>query len=240
MAKSKVKYKRVLLKLSGEALMGNRGYGIDPETVAFLAQEIRETVNTGAKVAIVIGGGNIFRGIEAATQGMERVSADYMGMLATVMNAIALRDSMEAAGLQARVLSAIPMPQVCESFSARQAADHLESGRVVILAAGTGCPLFTTDMCAALRAGELGADVLLKATKVDGVFDDDPVLNPQARKYDELTYQKVLADRLAVMDLTAISMCMENHIPIVVFKLSQPGNLLKALTGQQVGTTVTS
>lgn len=235
------KYRRVLLKISGEAMCTSGNVGIDADAIALLIDELAPAMGLGTQIALVVGGGNFLRGRTLVGKvAVRRVTADYMGMLATVMNAIALRDSMEAAGLQARVLSAIPMPQVCESFSARQAADHLESGRVVILAAGTGCPLFTTDMCAALRAGELGADVLLKATKVDGVFDDDPVLNPQARKYDELTYQKVLADRLAVMDLTAISMCMENHIPIVVFKLSQPGNLLKALTGQQVGTTVTS
>lgn len=233
----KAQYKRILLKISGQA-MSDRG-GIDPAAVAAVIGEIRPVIELGVQVALVVGGGNFLRGRDLADNpAIHRVTADYMGMLGTVINALALRDSMEAEGLQARVLSAIPMPQLGGTYSVRRAVDHLLSGRVVILAAGTGSPYFTTDMCAALRANEIDAEVLLKATKVDGVFDSDPVRNPQANKYERLSYQKVLADRLGVMDLTAISMCMETSLPIVVFQLAKAGNLLRAVMGEHVGTTV--
>jgi len=234
------KYKRVLLKISGQCMCPPGESGIDASSVDALISEIDPVVKMGVESAVVIGGGNFIRSRDLSENSpILRVTADYMGMLGTVMNALALRDSLEGRGIQARVLTAIPMPSVCESFSARQTDDHLRSGRVAILAAGTGSPFFTTDMCAALRANEIDADVLLKATKVDGVFDEDPGVNPNARKYETLTYQKVLADQLGVMDLTAISLCMENRIPIIVFQLSLPGNLLKAVTGQKVGTIVT-
>ncbi len=238
MAKPKVKYKRVLLKLSGEALMGGRGYGIDPETVAFLAREISETVNTGAKVAVVIGGGNIFRGVEAATQGMERVSADYMGMLATVINALALQNALERANVATRVQSAIEMQEIAEPYIRRRAVRHLEKGRVVIFGAGTGNPYFTTDTAAALRAMEVNADIIMKGTKVDGVYSEDPVKNPKAKKYKTISYINVLRKGLAVMDSTAISLCMDNKLPIMVFNLSGKGNIKKIVMGKHLGTLI--
>jgi uridylate kinase len=238
LAKPKIKYKRVLLKLSGEALMGERGYGIDPETVAFIAREISETVNTGAKVAVVIGGGNIFRGVEAATQGMERVSADYMGMLATVINALALQNALERANVATRVQSAIEMQEIAEPYIRRRAVRHLEKDRVVIFGAGTGNPYFTTDTAAALRAMEVNADIIMKGTKVDGVYSEDPVKNPKAKKYRNISYINVLRKGLAVMDSTAISLCMDNELPIVVFNLSGKGNIKKIVMGKQVGTLI--
>jgi uridylate kinase len=238
LAKPKIKYKRVLLKLSGEALMGERGYGIDPETVAFIAREISETVNTGAKVAVVIGGGNIFRGVEAATQGMERVSADYMGMLATVINALALQNALERANVATRVQSAIEMQEIAEPYIRRRAVRHLEKGRVVIFGAGTGNPYFTTDTAAALRAMEVNADIIMKGTKVDGVYSEDPVKNPKAKKYRNISYINVLRKGLAVMDSTAISLCMDNELPIMVFNLSGKGNIKKIVIGKQVGTLI--
>ncbi len=234
------KYKRVLLKVSGEGMCQPGGFGIDTAAVSTAVQEILPVVNQGVQIGLVIGGGNFIRGRDLADNPhIHQVTADYMGMLATVINAIALQDALESHDIPARVLSAIPITQVCEPFIRRRAIRHLEKGRVVILAAGTGNPFFTTDMCAVLRANEIHAEVLLKATKVDGVFDDDPAKNPKAKKFDHLTYKKVLDDKLGVMDFTAISMCMESHIPIVVFKLSTPGNLAKAVAGEKVGTTIT-
>ncbi len=236
---SKPRYQRVLLKVSGEGMCQPGGFGVDNEAVSSLVKEIIPLTEMGVQLALVVGGGNFLRGRDLTDSPyIKRVTADYMGMLATVMNALALRDALEQSGLPARVLSAIPMLQVCEAFSHRQALAHLEKGRVILLAGGTGSPFFTTDMCAALRANEIGADVLMKATKVDGVFDADPVTCPDAKKYDRLTYQKFLADRLGLMDLTAVSMCMQNHIPIMVFQLSIPGNLLQAVCGEPVGTIV--
>ncbi len=232
-------YKRVLLKLSGEALCEPGGFGIDVPAVDRLIEEIQPAVSLGVQMGIVVGGGNFVRGRSlGGNPPIQRATADHMGMLATVMNALALQDSLESAGLSARVQSAIPMTSLCETFIRRRAMEHLESGRIVILAGGTGSPFFTTDTCASLRALEINAQALLKATKVDGVFDCDPVNNPAARKYDRLTYQKVLADRLGVMDLTAISMCMESRLPIVVFDLFRKGNLLAAVKGEKVGTTI--
>jgi uridylate kinase len=238
-AKTRAKYKRAVLKLSGEALMGNRGYGIDPETVDFIAKEIKDSLNLGTEIAIVIGGGNIFRGMEAATKGMERATADYMGMLATVINALALQNSLEKLGIPTRVQSAIEMREVAEPYIRRRALRHLEKGRVVIFAAGTGNPFFTTDTAAALRAIEIGADVIMKATKVDGVYSADPVKFPEAKKFDTITYMEVLKKGLNVMDSTAITLCMDNDLPIVVFNLRGKGNIKKALAGKRVGTLVT-
>jgi uridylate kinase len=238
-AKTRAKYKRAVLKLSGEALMGNRGYGIDPETVDFIAKEIKDSLSLGTEIAIVIGGGNIFRGMEAATKGMERATADYMGMLATVINALALQNSLEKLGIPTRVQSAIEMREVAEPYIRRRALRHLEKGRVVIFAAGTGNPFFTTDTAAALRAIEIGADVIMKATKVDGVYSADPVKFPEAKKFDTITYMEVLKKGLNVMDSTAITLCMDNDLPIVVFNLRGKGNIKKALAGKKVGTLVT-
>ena len=232
-------YKRVLIKVSGESFCSPGGAGIDSHAVAGLVDLLRGAVDLGVQIALVVGGGNILRGRDLAQQPhVARTTADYMGMLATVINALALRDALEAQNIPARTMSAIAMTTVCEPFVCRQAIRHLEQGRVVILAGGTGSPFFTTDTCAALRASELGAEVLFKATKVDGVFDSDPIENPAAKKYDKLTYDKVLADRLGVMDLTPISLCMANKIPIIVFELSRPGNLVGAVCGRKVGTIV--
>lgn len=238
-AKTRAKYKRAVLKLSGEALMGNRGYGIDPGTVDFIAKEIKDSLGLGTEIAIVIGGGNIFRGMEAATKGMERATADYMGMLATVINALALQNSLEKLGIPTRVQSAIEMREVAEPYIRRRALRHLEKGRVVIFAAGTGNPFFTTDTAAALRAIEIGADVIMKATKVDGVYSADPAKFPDAKKFDTITYMDVLKKGLNVMDSTAITLCMDNDLPIVVFNLRGKGNIKKALAGKRVGTLVT-
>src|SRR4029079_17775122 len=233
-------YKRVLVKLSGEALMGDGDYGIDPAVIKRIANELQELVEMGVQVAVVIGGGNIFRGAGLARAGMDRVTGDHMGMLATVMNSLALQDAIEALGLQARVMSAIRINQVCEDYIRRRAVRHLEKGRVVIFAAGTGNPFFTTDTAASLRAIEINADLLLKATKVNGVYTADPVKDPTAKRYERLTFEKVLTDRLNVMDATAIVMCRENNLPLRVFDLTVPGELLRIVRGEDVGTLVTN
>ena len=232
------RYKRILLKISGEVLTGEGGYGIDPSVIQQIAQEIKEVKNLGAEVAIVIGGGNIFRGIAASSKGMDRASADYMGMLATVMNGISLQDALEKMDVQTRVQTAIEMREIAEPYIRRKAIRHLEKGRVVIFAAGTGNPYFTTDTTASLRAMEMGAEVILKATKVDGVYDSDPLLNKRARRYDELTYLDVLKKQLKVMDATAISLCMDHQIPIIVFNLKKRGNIKRVVLGDKVGTKV--
>ena len=232
------KYDRVLLKLSGEALAGDQGYGIDPRVVDDLAEEIAEIVHDGVQLAVVVGGGNIFRGLAGSAEGMDRSQADYIGMLATVMNALALQDSFERHGVFSRVQSAINMQEVSEPYIRRRAIRHLEKGRVVILAAGTGNPYFTTDTTAALRACELDAECLLKATKVDGVYDSDPRENPEAQKFDRISYLDVLSRGLNVMDSTATSLCMDNHLPMIVFDLTVKGNISRALKGENVGTTV--
>ena len=234
------RYKRVLLKLSGEALAGDLGYGIDPKVVDSLADEIADVVHDGVQLAIVVGGGNIFRGVSGATDGMDRAQADYIGMLATVMNALALQDGLERHGVALRVQSAIEMRQVAEPYIRLRAIRHLEKGRVVILAAGTGNPYFTTDTTAALRACELDVDVLMKATKVDGVYDSDPKKNPDAKRYDRVSYMEVLSKGLNVMDSTATSLCMDNDVPMIVFDLTVKGNISRALKGEDVGTTVES
>ncbi len=232
------RYKRVLLKLSGEALAGDAGYGIDPRVVDDLAEQIAGIVHGGVQLAVVVGGGNIFRGLSASAEGMDRAQADYMGMLATVMNALALQDAFERHGVETRVQSAITMQQVSEPYIRRRAIGHLEKGRVVILAAGTGNPYFTTDTTAALRACELDAEILMKATKVDGVYDSDPMKNPDAVKFDKLSYMDVLNKGLHVMDTTATSLCMDNDMRIMVFNLGKEGNIDRALRGENVGTIV--
>ena len=234
------RYKRILLKLSGEALQGSQGYGVDAEVLRTIAAEIEELIALEVEVAVVIGGGNIFRGLSAAASGMDRASADYMGMLATVMNSLALQDALEQRGVYTRVLSAIEMKEIAEPYIRRRAERHLEKGRVVIFAAGTGNPYFTTDTAAALRAMEVKADVILKATKVDGIYTADPVKDPAATRYEAISYLQVLQDRLQVMDATAISLCMDNKLPIVVFNLRTPGNVRRVVSGEPVGTTVTS
>ena len=232
------KYDRVLLKLSGEALAGDLGYGIDPKVVDDLAEQIAEIVRDGVQLAVVVGGGNIFRGLAGSAEGMDRAQADYIGMLATVMNALALQDSFERHGVISRVQSAINMQEVSEPYIRRRAIRHLEKGRVVILAAGTGNPYFTTDTTAALRACELDVDCLMKATKVDGVYDSDPAENPDAKRFDRITYMDVLNRGLNVMDATATSLCMDNDVPMIVFSLTTPGNIKAALQGEPVGTVV--
>jgi uridylate kinase len=234
------RYTRVLLKLSGEALMGDGTYGIDADVATRIATEVADIQALGVQTAIVIGGGNIFRGVAASARGMDRSTADYMGMLATVMNALALQDALESHGVATRVLSAIEMRAVAEPFIRRRAIRHLEKGRVVVFAAGTGNPYFTTDTAAALRAMEVKADVILKATKVDGIYTADPVKHPDATRYERISYLQVLQDRLQVMDATAISLCMDNKLPIVVFNLRTPGNVRRVVNGEPVGTTVTS
>lgn len=231
-------YQRVLLKLSGEALMGNLGYGIDSQVVAGIAQEVSEVVKSGVQVAIVVGGGNIFRGVKASAAGMERATADYVGMLATVMNAITLQDALEQIEIPTRVQTAIAMQEVAEPYIRRRAIRHLEKGRVVIFGAGSGNPFFTTDTTAALRAAEIDANVIFKATKVDGVYDADPKTNPDARRYTSLTYSHVLSKDLRVMDGTAIALCKENDIPIIVFDLSVQGNIVRSVKGESIGTFV--
>jgi uridylate kinase len=231
-------YKRILLKLSGEALMGSQGHGIDLTVIDKIASEIKEICEQGIQIAIVIGGGNIFRGLSAAAKGMERASADYMGMLATVLNALALQNTLENKGVATRVQSAIEMRELAETYIRRRAVRHLEKNRVVIFAAGTGNPYFTTDTAAALRAMEIGADVIMKATKVDGVFSADPVKDPAAVKFDRLSYLDVLQKNLKVMDATAISLCMDNSLPIIVFNLNVPGNIKKIVAGEPLGTLV--
>jgi uridylate kinase len=233
-------YRRIVLKLSGEALAGSQGYGLDPAVLARIGAEVRDVVELGVQVAIVIGGGNIFRGVAASAGGMERATADYMGMLATVINALALQDSLEKAGCQTRVLSAIEMRAVAEPYIRRRAIRHLEKGRVVIFAAGTGNPFFTTDTAGALRAVEIGADAIMKATKVDGIYSADPARDPTAERLPRVTYIDVLNRRLEVMDTTAISLCMDNKLPIVVFDLTRAGNIGRFVRGEPVGSLVTS
>jgi uridylate kinase len=240
MSNSSVQYDRVLLKLSGEALMGELDYGIEPKVIQRIAAEIATARKSGVEIAIVIGGGNIFRGAGLARAGMDRVTGDYMGMLATVMNALAIQDALESLDVFARVMSALQIHDVCEDYIRRRAVRHLEKGRVVILAAGTGNPFFTTDTAASLRAIEIGADVLLKATKVDGVYDDDPMANPNARRFETVSYDQVLTDKLSVMDATAIVMCRDNGIPLRVFDLTRRDALIQAISGDSVGTLVTS
>lgn len=235
-----LRYRRILLKLSGEALLGSRAYGVDPAFCAFVASQVAEVQRVGVEVGIVVGGGNIFRGLAAAAKGMDRATGDYIGMLATVMNALALQDALERAGVTTRVMSAIAMNEVAEPYIRRRAVRHLEKGRVVIFAAGTGNPYFTTDTAAALRAVEIGAEVLLKATKVDGVYDADPVTHPNARRYERLEYSDLLADRLRVLDSTAVTLCMENDLPIVVFDLNKPDNITRVAAGEPVGTVISS
>ncbi len=231
-------YKRVLLKLSGEALLGEKSFGIDRDFADYLATEIREVHDLGLEIAAVVGGGNIFRGVSDSAQGMDRVSADHMGMLATVINALALQDALERAGCYTRVLSAIEMQEVCEPFIRRRAIRHMEKGRVTIFAAGTGNPYFSTDTAAALRAMEVKAEVILKATKVDGIYDADPMKHPGAKRYESLTYRDVLQQGLRVMDTTAISLCMDNHLPIIVYDLKRKGNLRSIVEGEKIGTLV--
>jgi uridylate kinase len=235
---SGLRYKRLLLKLSGEALMGKSAYGIDVDVVMRLCADMKAAVGAGAELAVVVGGGNIFRGLAGAAMGMDRATADYMGMLATVMNALALQNGLERLDVQARVLSAIPMPTVCESFVRSKALHHLESKRVAIFAAGTGNPFFTTDTTAALRAVEMNCDALAKATQVDGVYSDDPKKNPKAERYDTLTYGQVLARDLKVMDGAAIALARDNALPVIVFSIEEPGNLLKVLRGEAQATVI--
>ncbi len=231
-------YNRILLKLSGEALMGDEGYGIDPKVMKHIALQVKEVKDLGVTVAIVVGGGNIYRGIRAEEQGLDRATGDYMGMIATVMNAVALQDCLETLGLDTRVQTAIQMAQVAEPYIRRRAIRHLEKGRVVIFAGGTGNPYFTTDTTAALRAMEIGAEVILKATKVDGVYDKDPERFSDASFFPEITYLEVLNRNLRVMDATAISLCMENKLPIIVFNLKEQGNMKKVVVGERIGTVV--
>ncbi len=231
-------HKRILLKLSGEALAGEAGFGLDPARAGQIVDEVVEVVASGVQVAIVAGGGNFFRGIRASETGLQRVSVDYMGMLATAINALALEDFFKARGRDARVLSAIRIEPLAESFTRRGALAHLEAGRVVIFAAGTGSPFFTTDTAASLRAVEIGADLLAKATKVDGVYDQDPVQNPQARRYEKISYADVLSGGLGVMDAAAVSLCRENSLPVVVFDLNRPGNIGRLARGEKIGTLI--
>jgi len=233
-----MKYKRILLKLSGESLMGEKQFGIDNERLAVYASEIQALVNTGVEVAIVIGGGNIFRGVQAEEGGMERTQGDYMGMLATVINAMALQSSLEQIGVDTRLQTAIEIKQIAESFIRRRALRHLEKGRVVIFGAGTGNPFFTTDSAAALRAVEIDADVILKGTRVDGIYTSDPEKDPSATKYEEISFEEIFEKGLKVMDMTAFTLCNENNVPIVVFDMNKSGNLLKVAKGEKVGTIV--
>ena len=240
MSDNPVQYRRVLLKLSGEALMGDLDYGIEPKVIQRIAAEIATARNSGVEIAIVIGGGNIFRGAGLSRAGMDRVTGDYMGMLATVMNALAIQDALESLDVYARVMSALQIHEVCEDYIRRRAVRHLEKGRVVILAAGTGNPFFTTDTAASLRAIEIGADVLLKATKVDGVYDSDPLSNPGAKRFEAVSYDQVLSDKLSVMDATAIVMCRDNNLPLRIFDLTEENALVQAMSGEEIGTVVTA
>ncbi|UKJ07521.1 UMP kinase [Solitalea lacus] len=231
-------YKRILLKLSGESLMGNKPFGIDPERVNQYAKDIKEVADKGVEIAIVIGGGNIHRGLDAEKGGMDRVQADYMGMLATVINSMALQDALEKTGIKTRLLSAIKMEQICEPFIRRRAVRHLEKGRVVIFGAGTGNPYFTTDTAASLRAIEIEADVVLKGTRVDGIYTADPEKDPSAIRYDKITFSEVYEKNLNVMDMTAFTLCQENKLPIIVFDMNKPGNFMKIAVGEPIGTLV--
>jgi uridylate kinase len=233
-------HRRILLKLSGEALLGDAEFGIDADLLARLAAEVGECVAGGAQVALVLGGGNLFRGVGLAAKGMDRVTGDHMGMLATVMNALAMQDALERIGVPTRVMSALRINQVCEDYCRRRALRHLEKGRVVIFAAGTGNPFFTTDSAASLRAVEIGADLLIKATKVDGIYSDDPVRNPDAELYRRLTYDRALREELAVMDATAIVLCRDNSIPLRVMNIYEPGALVRAAAGEDIGSLVES
>jgi uridylate kinase len=235
----KASCRRVLVKLSGEALLGNSDYGVDPAVLKRIAAELYDIIETGVQVAVVLGGGNIFRGAGLARAGMDRVAADHMGMLATVMNSLAMQDALESLGMHARVMSAIRINEVCEDYIRRRAVRHLEKGRVVIFAAGTGNPFFTTDTAASLRAIEINAELLLKATKVNGVYSEDPMRNPNATRYTRLTFDRVLTDKLNVMDATAIVMCRDNRLPLRVFNLNNPGDLVRVVRGEEVGTLVT-
>ncbi|MEI7745169.1 MAG: UMP kinase [Chloroflexota bacterium] len=237
---SPLRYRRILLKLSGEALLGERQYGVDPAFCAFVAHQVATVHAMGVQVGIVVGGGNIFRGLAASARGMDRATGDYIGMLATVMNGLALQDAIERAGVPVRVMSAIAMNEIAEPYIRRRAVRHLEKGRVAIFVAGTGNPYFTTDTAAALRAVEIGAEVLLKATKVDGVYDADPMKEPSATRYDHLSYQDVLRDQLKVLDAAAVSLCSENDLPIVVFDLNTPDNVTKVARGERVGTVISA
>jgi uridylate kinase len=232
------KYKRVLLKLSGEALMGEQSFGIDPKMLQYVAREIKQIHDLGVEIAVVVGGGNIFRGVKASSFGMERTSADHMGMLATVLNSLALQDALEKRGMQTRVQTAISMHEVAEPYILRRALRHLEKGRIVIFAAGTGNPYFTTDTAAVLRAQEIHAQILLKATKVDGLYDADPVQDPNAQFIETISYMQVLEKQLRAMDMTAISLAMDNDLPLVIFNLKQPDNIHKVICGQRVGTLI--
>ena len=233
-----IRYRRILLKLSGEALLGARSYGVDPAICAFIASQVARVHATGVQVGIVVGGGNIFRGMAASASGMDRATGDYIGMLATVMNGLALQDALERAGIPTRVMSAIAMNEIAEPYIRRRAVRHLEKGRVVIFVAGTGNPYFTTDTAAALRAVEIGAEVLMKATKVDGVYDADPMTHPEAQRFETLAYTDLLRDQLKVMDAAAVALCMENDLPIVVFDLNQPDNIARVAMGEPVGTRI--
>jgi uridylate kinase len=238
--KNELKYKRIMLKLSGESLMGNKGSGIDPAKLDFFSNEIRQVHDLGVEVGIVIGGGNIYRGLNAADQGIDRVTGDQMGMLATIINALALQNALEQKGIFTRLTSAIKMEEIAEPYIRRRVIRHLEKGRVVIFGAGTGHPYFSTDTAASLRAVEIGADAIIKGTRVDGVFDSDPEKNPDASQFNEISYYDVLQKKLRVMDLTAISLCQENELPIIVFNMNVPGNLSKVIYGETVGTTVSN
>jgi uridylate kinase len=231
-------YHRVLLKLSGEALMGTRQYGVDPEVVRGIARQVAEARGRGVEVAIVVGGGNIFRGLAAAARGMDRATGDYMGMLATVMNGLAIQDALEQMDCPTRVMSAISMNEICEPYIRRRAVRHLEKGRVVVMVAGTGNPYFTTDTAATLRAVEVGAEVILKATRVDGVYDADPEKEPNAQRYTRIGYTDLLASRLGALDATAVSLAMDNEMPIVVFDMTLPGNIVRAVSGEPIGTLI--
>jgi uridylate kinase len=231
-------YQRVLLKLSGEALMGSRPYGVDPAVTRDIAVQVHDAAERGIQVAVVVGGGNIFRGLAATAKGMDRATADYMGMLATVMNGLALQDALEQVGRPTRVMSAIAMNEICEPYIKRRAVRHLEKGRVIVMVAGTGNPYFTTDTAATLRAVEIGAEVILKATRVDGVYDADPEQHPDAIRYTRISYTELLAHRLKALDATAVSLAMDNEMPIVVFDMTQPGNILRAVRGEPIGTLI--
>lgn len=236
----KLKYKRVLLKLSGESLMGSQGFGIDNNVLEFFSEEIQKTYNAGAELGIVIGGGNIYRGLSASSQGIDRATGDQMGMLATVINSLALQNAIEKRGIYTRLMTAINMEAIAEPYIRRRAIRHLEKRRVVILGAGTGHPYFSTDTAASLRAVEINADVIVKGTRVEGVFDSDPEKNPDAFKYDNISYLDVLKKNLRIMDLTAVSLCQENNLPMIVFNMDVPDNLLKLVTGEEVGTLIVS